>query len=152
MIDISTKDMLDLLSVAFSDIDESNLSEGEALRSHKILLAIRDFIEKHSDPNMVLVPRALLDPIVSSTPSKGNYKSAEIKEESDYYDCPCCEGEGYVSGKQYINFDGLPLNVLFSGIGNEFMEWQVYFDAVIKQREALKQSMLEAAKGESHEV
>lgn len=64
-------------------------------------------------------------------PTKGDYKKAQIIDEEESYDCPMCEGDGCVTGEQYVNFDGKPLNILFSGIGNEFQEWQKWFDACL---------------------
>ena len=49
----------------------------------------------------------------------GNLSSAEIIEDGDFI-CPHCDGNGEVEGEQYINYDGVAANVLFTGIGHEF--------------------------------
>lgn len=63
--------------------------------------------------------------------TNGDYRAAQVIEKSEHYDCPMCDGGGTVCGEQYINFDDKPLNVLFSGIGDEFIKWQKFFDAAI---------------------
>lgn len=60
--------------------------------------------------------------------TKGDLATAEIMEDGTR-PCPCCDGEGYVDGRDYINVDSVPLNVQFSGIGPEFGRWEAYFQA-----------------------
>ena len=69
--------------------------------------------------------------VLPEPPTRGEYKNAEAIEHSEYYDCPMCEGEGTVEGSQYINFDNKPLNVLFSGIGDEYKQWEKWFSDVL---------------------
>ena len=54
-------------------------------------------------------------------------KTAEISEDG-MFDCPFCEGEYQIEATQFINIDNLPLNVIFSGIGNEFGQNQDFID------------------------
>ena len=48
----------------------------------------------------------------------GDIYTAEITLR-ETYECPMCEGDGEVTGRQYINYGGAPLNVLFCGIGDQ---------------------------------
>lgn len=70
-------------------------------------------------------------------PTKGHIGTAEIIESGEY-ECPCCDGEGVVTGRQFINFDNLPLNVLFSGIGDEYKAWESWFGAAIAKINEVK--------------
>lgn len=63
--------------------------------------------------------------------TEGKYEIAEI-DETGTCECPMCEGEGYVDARQFINFDGVALNVCFSGIGDEHVRWQKLFDDFLK--------------------
>lgn len=77
--------------------------------------------------------------------TKGNTETAEIKD-CACYDCPMCDGQGTVEGNQFINFDDKPLNVMFSGIGDEFMHWQAFFDIVASTDfTALRTALTQAA-------
>lgn len=49
----------------------------------------------------------------------GDLSTADITEDGDFI-CPHCDGIGEVAGEQYINYDGVAANVLFTGIGHEF--------------------------------
>lgn len=60
--------------------------------------------------------------------TKGDLATAEITKDGSR-PCPCCDTEGYVDGRDYINIDDVPLNVQFSGIGPEFKRWEAYFKA-----------------------
>lgn len=66
--------------------------------------------------------RALIDPLTKlhdeATP--GDLSTAEVTDEDEFFDCPHCSGAGEVRADQYINYDGVAANVLFSGIGHEF--------------------------------
>ncbi len=55
-------------------------------------------------------------------------ESAEIHEQGLHYECPCCDGQGEVDGEQYINISGKAMNVLFSGIGNEFIDARNFYE------------------------
>lgn len=52
--------------------------------------------------------------------TKGDLDTAKFKY-TEIYDCEFCEGTGEVEGRQYIEYDGNPINVLFSGIGDSFL-------------------------------
>jgi len=88
---------------------------------------------------IIITLKAFL-PIIESSHelTDGNYKFAERKDEGAYFECPMCDGEGCVDGEQYINFDGVALNILFSGIGNEFIKWQKFFDATVEALPAIR--------------
>jgi hypothetical protein len=48
-------------------------------------------------------------------------------EESNYYECPFCCGDGSVDGRTYTNFDRVAMGVQFFGIGDEFGRYESYF-------------------------
>ena len=71
--------------------------------------------------DLVAGARALIEPLTglhdAATP--GDLSTAEIKE-ADWFECPHCSGVAEVQAEQFINYDGVAANVLFSGIGTEF--------------------------------
>lgn len=50
----------------------------------------------------------------------GNLATAERHTESEFVECPFCQGDGEVEAADYCNFDGKALGVQFYGIGDEF--------------------------------
>ena len=52
--------------------------------------------------------------------TKGDLDTAKFKY-TEIYNCEFCEGTGEVDGRQYIEYDGSPINVLFSGIGDSVL-------------------------------
>lgn len=66
--------------------------------------------------------RALIEPLTklhdAATP--GDLSTAEVTDEGEWFGCPHCSGDGEVRADQYINYDGVAANVLFSGVGHEF--------------------------------
>ena len=71
--------------------------------------------------DLIAKARALIEPLTglhdAATP--GDLSTAEIKE-ADWFECPHCSGVAEVQAEQFINYDGVAANVLFSGIGTEF--------------------------------
>jgi hypothetical protein len=49
--------------------------------------------------------------------------------EQDCYECPMCQGEGWLDGVTYCNFDRVTIGVQFFGIGDEFKRYEAYFRA-----------------------
>lgn len=52
--------------------------------------------------------------------TKGDLTTAERHTESEWVECPFCQGQGEVEAADYCNFDGVALGVQFYGIGKEF--------------------------------
>lgn len=78
--------------------------------------------------------------------TQGNLKSFMDSPHGAYevglnYECPMCAGEGIVEGEQYINFDDAPLNVLFSGIGDEFVKWQEFWQTTANNLAAIRKAV-----------
>lgn len=75
-----------------------------------------------TDTDRIANARALIEPLTklhdAATP--GDLSTAEVTEEDEWFDCPHCSGVAEVRADQYINYDGVAANVLFSGIGHEF--------------------------------
>ena len=65
--------------------------------------------------------------------------TAEIHEDGLTYECPLCQGDGYVDGHQYINVSDKALNVFFSGIGSEFVDARRFFDAAPLMAQIIRQ-------------
>lgn len=49
------------------------------------------------------------------------------RSESDYYECPACQGQGEIDGVTYTNFDHVAIGVQFFGIGNEHVNYERFF-------------------------
>ncbi|WP_313349120.1 hypothetical protein [Paracoccus sp. (in: a-proteobacteria)] len=62
----------------------------------------------------------------------GNLDTAEIKQIGSF-ECPLCDGNGEVEGEQFINYDGVAVNVLFSGIGEEFQDNSAWYSAISRE-------------------
>lgn len=66
--------------------------------------------------------RKLIEPLTklhdAATP--GDLSTAETTDEGEWFDCPHCNGTAEVQADQFINYDGVAANVLFSGVGIEF--------------------------------
>lgn len=75
----------------------------------------------------------------------GNLSSAEIIEDGDFI-CPHCDGNGEVEGEQYINYDRVAANVLFTGIGHEFGANRDWYIAICRDWPEIAEA-LTAAQG-----
>jgi len=67
--------------------------------------------------------------------------------ERGYFECPACDGQGEVEGEQYINIGAYALNVMFSGIGEEWMAAKNFYtqaplmaDIIRRQQEVMKEA------------
>lgn len=64
--------------------------------------------------------------------------TAQSFYEGETCECPLCDGDGYVVTDTYMNMDGVALNVQFSGIGDEFINWQKFVKLAANAREDIK--------------
>ena len=62
----------------------------------------------------------------------GDLSTAERHVESEWLECPMCDGQGEVEATDYCNFDGVALGVQFYGIGPHFGAherlWRLFTD------------------------
>jgi hypothetical protein len=74
--------------------------------------------------------------------TKLDLSSAEYFDEGQR-DCPLCDGEGSVHTETYWNLDDVPLNVQFSGVGKDHVNWHSFVTAAANTREAVKAMVAE---------
>ena len=69
-------------------------------------------------------------------PNHKDYEDIEIGE----FECPMCDGQGTVDGEQHVNVRGevSAMNVLFSGIGQDMVDWAEFHKTAIEARPILK--------------
>lgn len=79
-------------------------------------------------------PRALVERLTElrNAASKGDLNTAEYKEKG-WFECHFCDGAGSVEGEQFINYDGVAANVLFSGIGSEFGANEKFYTEICRE-------------------
>lgn len=85
-------------------------------------------------------------------PDIKDYEYLEIGE----FECPMCEGQGTVDGEQHVNVRGevSAMNVLFSGIGQDMVDWAEFHKTAIEARPTLKaihDNLTKFGKDTSHE-
>lgn len=67
--------------------------------------------------------------LAKATPQ--NIDTAETKEVGSF-ECPACNGEGFVEGALYMNYDNVAANVHFTGIGAHFGDAERLFRALVE--------------------
>lgn len=103
----------------------------EAARSYAALLKLAPEIEK-----LVEAGEKCRSYKLHKDPNHKDYEDIEIGE----FECPMCDGQGTVDGEQHVNVRGevCSMNVLFSGIGQDMVDWSAFHKRAIEARPALK--------------